>query len=209
MSNIIVLVFSHMVMILKMFSIEHIPLLSHWIPSISPGSVVTPYSLVLRNIVAGDPLIMSFFGIICRVLLVKSQSFTILDGLSRLSHFQWSNPINYQFLMAKTCLTLIKYRWLVLWNTFFFSHLYWNVIIPTDFRIFQRGRSTLIKYQLLMASTHYFHGSCWLELPVVLSCCRSSGRQGLHTQETATAARGAGLLKTDGTVGDGTGDFMA
>ena len=30
--------------------------------------------------------------------------------------------------------------WLVLWNMFYFSHHIGNVIIPTDFFIFQRGR---------------------------------------------------------------------
>jgi len=31
--------------------------------------------------------------------------------------------------------------WLVVWNIFHFS-IYWEIIIPTDFHIFQRGRCT-------------------------------------------------------------------
>ena len=41
--------------------------------------------------------------------------------------------------------------------------------------------------------------------------CATSGRQVLHTKETATAASGAGRpagVGTDGIVGDFMGDFM-
>ena len=38
--------------------------------------------------------------------------------------------------------------WLVVWNMFIFSYI-GNFIIPTDFHIFQRGRSTKCKWLIL------------------------------------------------------------
>ena len=38
-------------------------------------------------------------------------------------------------------LSLYVYNWVVVWNIFYFPYI-GNVIIPTDFHIFQRGGST-------------------------------------------------------------------
>ena len=43
--------------------------------------------------------------------------------------------------------------WLVVWNIFIFPYIR-NVIIPTDFHIFQRGRSTTNQHKILMEFAH-------------------------------------------------------
>ena len=37
---------------------------------------------------------------------------------------------------------IITHDWLVVWNIFIFSYTVLGIVIPTDFHIFQRGRST-------------------------------------------------------------------
>ena len=51
--------------------------------------------------------------------------------------------------------------WLVVWNSFYFSIYIGNVIIPTEFHIFQRGRSTTNQHLNIGLNMHCFKVSLW------------------------------------------------
>ena len=62
--------------------------------------------------------------------------------------------------------------WLVVWNICYFSHHIGNVIIPTDFHIFQRSRSTTNQRKhipLGCTSNQYPSITVWLDLSDVRS----------------------------------------
>ena len=102
----------------------------------------------------GQQILVAFDQLRCRRGLVQqwdvllgcitgyTSEIAILTRNSRKSTIKiWGPVVQYPFFRLLWNFWTCKI-WLVVWNIFYFSTIYiyiWNVIIPTDFHIFQRG----------------------------------------------------------------------
>ena len=72
--------------------------------------------------------------------------------------------LQYCFIFHNILMIFHSYQfssWLVVWNSFYFSIYIENVIIPTEFHIFQRGRSTTNQHLNIGLNMHCFKVSLW------------------------------------------------
>jgi hypothetical protein len=75
-------------------------------------------------------------------ILINTQNHIILQRLQVMSTWHDGQEDNLSQLGKISILFHWYIVWLVVWNMFYFLFHIWDVILPIDFHIFQRGRST-------------------------------------------------------------------
>ena len=93
---------------------------------------------MVERLLSNDPMAL----VVVNLRVVVLDRTPTMEGLVPLiQHSGVSKKKHFTSQVLRLVVVGIFIFWLVLWNIFYFFHIL-GIIIPTDFHIFQRGRST-------------------------------------------------------------------